>query len=345
MTIMKFLSKFPLIDEEAAEKAAINYFIRIRYGGILTCPYCKAVVKVYRYRQVKKLCHCKNCNNSFSPFTGTIFEKSTTPLWKWLYAIFLFIDDPGGVAALHIQRKIKVTYKTAFRMLHKIREAMRNGELKAFESLVEVDETYVGGKPKRYPPKKGVDLSLLGSSDVSIIEIPDEVPCIVPPIIKPGRGTKKTPVFGIKERESGKVYARIMLPDELGKKLTGRQLLDVIEKVCKEGTTIISDDFSSYKILDEPDFLMLLDDLEPATRFGHKTVCHSRGEYVAPGGVHTNGIESFWGLFKGGYRGTYHSMSVKYMQRYLDEFCFRQNIRDIRETPEAFDLLLRQCVC
>ena len=161
--------------------------------------------------------------------------------------------------------------------------------------------------------------------------------------MKSGRGTKKTPVFGIKERESGRVYAQVMLPDELKKKLTGRQLLTVIERVCKEGVTIYSDDFSSYKILDEPDFLMLLDGLEPICRFGHKTVCHSTREYVAPGGVHTNGIESFWALFKRGYHGTYHSISVKYMQRYLDEFCFRQNTRKM-DSIDTFDLLLKRCV-
>ena len=336
MTIYEFMSKFP------TEEAAVDYFIKIRYNGILACPHCGAKNKVYRYRQVKKLCHCKNCNNSFSPFKGTIFEKSRTDLRKWFFAIRLFLNDRKGTSSPQLQREIGVTQKTAWRMLDQIRQAMEQEDMKPFEVLVEVDETYVGGKPKRYPPKKGVDLSLLGSpAEYSVIEIPDTVPTIKS--IKPGRGTKKTPVFGIKERESGKVYAQIMLPDDSGRKLTGRQLLDVIGMVCKEGTTIISDDFSAYKILDIPDFLMLLDGLEPAVRFGHKTVWHSRGEYVAPGGVHTNGIESFWALFKRGFHGTYHSMSVKYMQRYLNEFCFRQNTRKL-PSIEVFDLLLKQSV-
>jgi transposase-like protein len=215
---------------------------------------------------------------------------------------------------------------------------MKDDELKPFESSVEMDETYVGGKPKRHPLKKGVDLSLLDSSEgYSIIESPEA------PFGKMGRGTDKTPVFGIKERESGRVYAQIMLPDEAGKKLTGKQLFAIIEKRCVEGITVITDDFSSYKILDEPDFLKLLDDLEPSPRYDHKTVCHSSGEYVAPGGVHTNGIESFWALFKRGHHGTYHSMSVNYMQRYLDEFCFRQNTRK-SPSLEVFDLLLKQSI-
>ena len=332
MTIKEFNSKFP------TEEAAINHFIKIRYGGIITCPHCKSKNKVYRYRQVRKLCHCKSCNNSFSPFKGTIFEKTTTDLRLWFFAIRLFLNDRKGISSLQLQREIGVMQKTAWRMLHKIRQAMEDGDLKPFESLVECDETYVGGKPKRHPLKKGIDLSLIDSSEgYSLPKSPDV------PSVGMGRGTKKIPVFGIKERESGRVYAQIMLPDGLGKKLTGKQLLAIIEKRCVEGITVITDDFSGYKILDKPDLLKLLDGLEPATRFDHKTVCHSSGVYVAPGGVHTNGIESFWALFKRGYHGTYHSMSVKYMQRYIDEFCFRQNTRKL-PSFDVFDLLLKRSI-
>jgi len=211
MTIVQFRSKFP------DEKAAIDYFVNVRYGGVLVCPHCGAGNGVYRYRLVKKLCHCKNCNNSFSPFRGTIFEKSSTELWKWFFAVHLFLNDRKGCSACFIKRELGVTYKTAWRMLRQIRTAMGNGELKPFESLVEVDETYVGGKPRRYPSPKGVDLSLLAPAG----EPPKTTAPAAPPPATTGRGTKKTPVFGIKERESGKVYAQVMLPDGLGRKLTG----------------------------------------------------------------------------------------------------------------------------
>ena len=356
MTFFEFSSKFP------DEKSAINYFIQIRYGGILTCPHCNAENKVYRYRQVKKLCHCKNCNNSFSPFKGTIFEKSTTDMRKWFFAIRLFLNDRKGISSLHLQREIDVTQKTAWRMLHKIREAMGDNAMRsAFTKVVEMDETYVGGKPKWYSiPSKGVDPSLLDSldDDSPAIEPLPAVPIKAPPIIKRGRGTDKTPVVGIKERDSGRVYAQIMLPDELGNKLSGRQLLAVIEKVCIGGTTVITDDYSGYKILDKMaspkvDISILDGILEgyeryvPPPRYGHHTVCHKRKEYVAGWRdgilIHTNGIESHWALFKRGYHGTYHSMSVKYMQRYLDEFSFRQNTLKLPPL-EVFDLLLKQTV-
>lgn len=129
MTFFTFLSKFP------TEEAAVDYFIKIRYGGVLTCPHCKATSKIYRYHERLKVFHCKNCNNDFSPFKGTIFEKSTTELRKWFYAIHLFLHSRKGFPALQLQREIGTTYKTAWRMFHQIRLAMQNGELKPFEGV------------------------------------------------------------------------------------------------------------------------------------------------------------------------------------------------------------------
>jgi transposase-like protein len=142
MTIIQFMSKFP------TEEAAIDYYIKIRYNGILTCPHCCAKNKIYRYRKIKKLFHCKNCNNSFSPFKNTIFEKSSTDFRKWLYAIRLFLNARKGFPALQLQRELEVTYKTAFRIFHQVRIAMQNGEFIPFEGIVEMDETYFGGKTK-----------------------------------------------------------------------------------------------------------------------------------------------------------------------------------------------------
>jgi transposase-like protein len=305
------MSMFP------TEEVAVDYFINTRYGGVLTCPHCGADTKVYRYQNRLKACHCKSCNNSFSLFAGTIFEKSSTDMRKWFFAVHLVLNARKGISGLQLQREIGVTYKTAWRMLQQIRLAMGNGDMrKAFSMLVEVDETYVGGKPRRAG-------KILGPDGVS----PE------PSKVKRGRGTRKTPVVGVKERSSGSVYAQVMLPDDEGKKLSGPQLLEVLDKVCTEGTTVISDDFSGYKILDKPG----------VTRYTHFTVNHSRGEYSAGGGIHTNGIESFWAVFKRGWYGTYHYISVKYMQRYVDEFCFRQCTRE-RPVLDVFNLLLKRSV-
>jgi transposase-like protein len=289
MTFIEFNEKF------SCEQAAIDYFYKVRYDNKLTCPHCGAKVNLYRTSR-QKVCICHNCNNTFSPFSGTIFEKSKTAMRKWFYAIHLIINDKKGISGCQLQRELGVTYKTAWRMLRLIREAMGNKDMKkTFDVLVEIDETYIGGKPRNRN---------------AVVEEKQET--------KRGRGTSKTPVIGVRERSSKRVYAKVMLPNKEGKKLTGKQLLNVLDEVCKEKTTVVSDDFSGYNILNK----------ETESKYVHFSVNHSIGQYSAGNGIHTNNIENFWSLVKRQYIGTHHHYSVKYMQRYIDEMCFRQNHRE-----------------
>jgi hypothetical protein len=131
-----------------------------------------------------------------------------------------------------------------------------------FEDIIEMDETYVGGKPRRYAKK-------YWDADEDLA-----------PVIKRGRGTTKTLVVGIKERNRGKVYARVVQPDAQGRKLTGKQLYKIARNVLGEDNIIMTDDFRAYNIFD---------------RKGceHGVVKHAEGEYSAGGGIHTNGIEGF----------------------------------------------------
>ena len=122
-----------------------------------------------------------------------------------------------------------------------------------------------------------------------------------------------------------------MLPNEDGQKLTGKQLLKVLDEVCKEETTVVSDDFKGYNILDK----------KTDKKYIHVSVNHSAGQFSAGNGIHTNNIENFWSLVKRQYIGTHHHYSVKYMQLYIDEMCFRQNNR---KNPAVFETLLGQAI-
>jgi len=128
----------------------------------------------------------------------------------------------------------------------------------------------------------------------------------------------KTPVFGIIERH-GRITTHKV------KSSGARVLLPKIEQYVDATATIYSDDFGSYKSL---------------TRRGysHTTVNHSTLEYVR-GEVHTNTIEGFWGQLKNSLRGTYHSVSPKYLQLYLNEFAFRYNFRDVAVGPILLELV------
>ena len=147
MNFFEFLKKFP------TENKVIEYFIKIRY--ITKKPVCNhcGSDKVYSYQDEarKKFFRCGACNKDFSIFKGTIFEKSSTDLRKWMYAIHLFLNGKKGISAKQLQREVGVTYKTAWRMLKKIREAMGNkkdddDDDNFMNTIIEIDECYVSGK-------------------------------------------------------------------------------------------------------------------------------------------------------------------------------------------------------
>jgi transposase-like protein len=222
----------------------------------------------------------------------------------------MFLNDRSGVSARNIQRELGVSYPTAWRMLQQVRIAMSNEETeRVFQGIAEVDETYVGGKPRKYNNKDGKPIQKKQKN-------------------KRGRGTKKTPLVGVKERDTGQVYVKVMLPNEKGEKLTGKQLVEVINAKCIEGITIMTDEFKGYNRLEKEGYV-------------HYKVNHKLGQFSAGDGIHTNGIENFWSIFKMGWYGTYRHMSVKYLQRYVNEFCFRQNTR---LHPQAFNALLSRTV-
>ena len=299
MNFFEFLEKFP------TELAVIQHFIKVRYGESVACHHCGSLA-VYQKRQRPKVFHCADCLNTFSIFKNTIFENSSTDLRKWMYAIHLFLNGKKGISGYQLMREIGVTYKTAWRMLKQIRLAMGNTDNQEFiDTIVEIDECYLGGKPRK-------DNHHNDDND-------DDKP-------KRGRGTKKTPVVGVLDRDGKKIHAKVAKPDKDGKKLTGKQLLEIINQAVKNPCMLITDEFSGYRNLSRTHHL-------------HLQINHQ--EAFASGVVHTNNIESFWATLKRGVMGIYHHVSVKHMQDYVNEFCFRYNNRSNENT---FDLVLKQGV-
>lgn len=289
------------------EERAIKYFIEVRYNGKVTCNHCGSSDKVYKRSESMKTYSCNSCDNSFSVFKGTIFEKSDTNLVIWFYVINLFLNAKKGISGYQVQRDTGVTYKTAWRMLNKIRSAMGNVEDREFfNTIVEMDETYVGGKPRKGNDRADKD---------------DDTP----PTNKRGRGTNKTPVVGVLDRDNKQVYSRVAAPNKEGKSLTGKQLLGILNRVCKSGNIVFTDEFKGYNILNKTNHL-------------HFKIDHTK--MFVDGVVHTNNIESFWATLKRGILGIYHKVSRKYLQDYVNEFCFRYNNRD----ENMFDMVLNQAV-
>lgn len=140
------------------ETKAREYLGAIRWPNGPVCPHCGVIGDHYQLQGKAHrpgLWKCKDCRQQFSVTVGTVFERSKIPLTKWLQAVYLMVSSKKGISSHQLHRMLGVTYKSAWFMSHRIREAMRDGDLSPFGSgggAVEVDETFIGNdrsvKPK-----------------------------------------------------------------------------------------------------------------------------------------------------------------------------------------------------
>ena len=259
----------------------------VRWNGDPKCPYCQSLNVTPAPKELRH--HCNNCNTSFSVTVQTIFHNTKLDLQRWFLAIALILNAKKGLSARQLARDLEVNKNTAWYMAMRIRKAMEdNGEL--LKGIVEVDETYIGGKPRKGGPKR-----------------------------KRGRGTSKTPVVGMVER-NGNVKAKVMTW------LDAKSLTKFVRGgVDLNKSIVMTDEFKGYNRL--------------RTIVMHQTVNHSK-EYVH-GIIHTNSIEGFWALLKRGITGQYHKVSLTYLQKYVNEFAYRYNNR---KNPDIFELTIIKAI-
>jgi transposase-like protein len=279
------IGKIPLAC--SSELAAVEFFEQQRWGNDPCCMHCGSV-SVYKMKDAKTgernkrfLWRCTDCKMQFTVRIGTVYEESRIELRHWCYAFWRASTSKKGVAALEIQRTCQISYKSALFLMNRIRFAMAPDEnTPKLSGLVECDETYVGGKPR----VKGIS--------------------------KPGRGTKKTPVFAAVERD-GNIRRRVMTT------VTGETVKAAIREMVEPTSFIMTDELSIYNGL-------------AAEYAGHEKVRHSRKEY-ARGLVSTNTVESSFALVKRGITGIYHNVSKEHLGRYIDQFDFLWNNRKLND--------------
>ncbi len=194
-------------------------------------------------------------------------------MWKWFIAIYLMTESKKGMSANQLKRTLKISYKTAWYLCHRIRKAMEEAAGQPpLNGTVEVDETYVGGRydkrRKRHPYEKQA-------------------------------------VLGMIERH-GKLEVKAV--QGTGKKV----LIPIIENRIDKGSTLMTDEAPVYKSLDK--------------EYKREMVHHAAEEWVR-GDASTNSIENAWSLFKRSIVGSFHQISSKHAEAYLDEFEWRFNNR------------------
>ena len=138
----------------ADPQTAHDFFVQMRWPNGAACPRtgCGNADVVYMPKQ--RRWYCRECKGQFTAKTGTIFEDSPIGFDKWLPAIWLIASNRNGISSYEIARGVKVTQKTAWFMLHRIREAMQDDTFSMFTGTVEVDEAYIGGKHRTKSLKK-----------------------------------------------------------------------------------------------------------------------------------------------------------------------------------------------
>jgi transposase-like protein len=210
----------------ADEQKAVEFFERGRWGDSPSCIHCGSVV-VYQMKDRKTgqrnkrwLWRCKDCGKQYTVRVGTILEDSLIPFRFWALAFWAANAGKKGVSALQLQRMTGLSYKAAHFMMHRIRYAMSDeplGPPRLLEGTVEIDETYVGGKPRhaQYTKKSGR---------------------------KGGRGSPKAAVLAMVER-GGHVHASPIAD------VTGDTLLEAISQHVRSTARIMTDEWTGYREL------------------------------------------------------------------------------------------------
>lgn len=144
-----------LIERFGSEDKCHAYLEALRWPEGVECPRCSgtSISRIEKRRQFE--CNDESCRYQFSVRVGTIFESSHLPLWKWFLAIYLIGESKKGISAKQLERTLGVSYKTAWFLGHRIRAAMQEDSPIPLRGIVEVDETYVGGKPRPGAPRRG----------------------------------------------------------------------------------------------------------------------------------------------------------------------------------------------
>jgi transposase-like protein len=250
----------------------------------------------------KGVYQCNDCRKQFSITVGTIFEDSHIPLHKWLLAVHLMCSSKKGISAHQLMRNLELgSYRTAWFMAHRIRWALTQDPIKeALGGIVEVDETYIGGKLRT------------GSQSIKPGERPKDHPV--------GTGNKAA-VVAVLQR-GGPVRSQYV------ERVTAKDLKPIVKALVKADAHLMTD---SSNVLASAAMGLKHDQVNHST---HEYARREKGVLIS-----TNSVESYFAIVKRGHYGVYHHWSKKYLGQYLREFDWRYNVRTIPDIERTVLLM------
>lgn len=311
-----------LTEEEAREQ-----FTLLRWGSTTTmpCPRCQ-VIDQHIVRRHRHQWRCRHCDMVFSVTTGTPFSNRKLPYKKLLLLIYMFVASPKGLAPNQFHPVIKVTLRTAYLNLSKIREAIfHQSDDSPLSGIVQVDGGHFCGKPRRPRVRRRADAAMINS------KLRSRKQALVPP----SRKGRMEPWNYEKLKNRRVVIVLRQLSDVPGDGATRsiavivraedvKSAYPVIRRYVTPGSILQSDEGNAYQWA--------------SMFYKHETVRHSE-MYSTDEGVNNNQAESYFGRFRRAEFGVHHGMRPQYLAFYASEFCWREDVRQ-QTLDEKFRILM-----
>jgi len=296
--LMKFQQRF------GNEQSCIDELARHRWPGGYRCSHCEHG-KAYQLSSRPRVFQCVECGHQESVTAGTIFHRTRTSLVKWFWMAYFIGHDKRGVSALFLSRELKLRYATAWLMAHKIRHALSESCDYPLQGMIEIDETYSGGRGK--PESKGRSLA---NKNKQLIVIAVER---VPVKEKQKKGIKKSGYV------AGSVRALVIPAAD------SENLGNFVKSNVAKGSQLFSDGWKGYSGFDG------------WCEHYPKTQIKGENANIILPIVHTQ-----IGNFKSWIDGTFHGISSKHLPRYLREWSYRTNRR--HKISNILDFVLRRAM-
>ena len=215
MNLVQVFHRFP------TQEACIEHLEKVRWNDNPSCPLCQSE-NVARKADGERIgrWNCHECKSSFNVLSGTIFQQTRQPLQKWFLGISLILNAKKSLSAHQLARDLDLTVPTAWRMAHQIRKAMNDSDAEMLSGIVEADEAYIGGKPRKHNHRDKNN----------------------PPPAKRGRGTRKLPIIGAVER-GGRVVAKPSISVNMS------ALTDFLSRNVEPEALLITDEYGGYNAM------------------------------------------------------------------------------------------------
>ena len=305
--ILDFVARF------GTEEQCIAHLAALRWPGGYVCPKCGGR-EAWRLTARRRVHECSSCHHQESVTAGTVFHRTRTALPKWFLAAYLMGCDKRGVSAKFLQRELGVAYQTAWTIAHKLRHGLTEDPARPLSGLLEADETFIGGRGDPASPGRST-----ANPDKSLVVVAvEKVPAPRNKKGKHGHAVKRQHGF-----YAGN--ARIaVLPAA-----TGAELGAFLKANVKARSHLLTDGFKGYQGRNAA----------LGEHLKHTSVIQVAGANAAE---FFPIIHTVFSNIKAWLVGTHHGVSAKHLPRYLREWAYRFNRRNLTDGPAPY--LIRRAV-